>query len=168
MALAGSVRRGLANKLAGAVRPISACTSRGLTQQTLPALPYEHSALEPVISAEIMKLHHDKHHNTYVTTLNQSYEKYADAEAKGDVAKLIELQQLIKFNGGGGLLSSEFRKVVPSSSSETRLDPAWRCVCRAREPQHFLAKFDSTQGKQGRVHTPGVVEPPLMSQLLNV
>ena len=134
MALAGSVGRGLANKLAASLRPISACTSRGLTQQTLPDLPYEHSALEPVIRAEIMKLHHDKHHNTYVTTLNQSYEKYADAEAKGDVAKMIELQQLIKFNGGGRLLgSSKFKQNASALCSDTRLSPAWQCLCRACE-----------------------------------
>ena len=101
MALVHNAGRTLAGKISLAMRPISACTSRGLTSQTLPDLPYDYSALEPVISAEIMKLHHGKHHNTYITTLNQSYEKYADAEAKGDVAKMIELQQAIKFNGGG-------------------------------------------------------------------
>ena len=97
MALAGRVGRHMAGRLMGA--PMQTCKS--LTTQSLPDLPYDYSALEPVISAEIMKLHHGKHHNTYITTLNQSYEKYADAEAKGDVAKMIELQQAIKFNGGG-------------------------------------------------------------------
>lgn len=89
---------------------------RNLTTQTLPDLPYDYSALEPVISAEIMKLHHGKHHNTYITTLNQSYEKYADAEAKGDVAKMIELQQAIKFNGGGATYKSRtvMRKRFPT------------------------------------------------------
>ena len=37
---------------------------------TLPDLPYDYGALEPHISGEIMQLHHDKHHNTYVTALN--------------------------------------------------------------------------------------------------
>ena len=36
---------------------------------TLPDLPYEYHALEPYISAEIMKLHHSKHHATYVLSL---------------------------------------------------------------------------------------------------
>ena len=100
MALAGRYSQ-VAGSLVSALRPM-AC--RSLTTQTLPDLPYEYSALEPVISAEIMKLHHSKHHNTYITTLNQSCEKYADAEAKGDVAKMIELQQAIKFNGGGKVI----------------------------------------------------------------
>ena len=36
----------------------------------LPALPYEKNALEPVISAETLEYHHGKHHNAYVTNLN--------------------------------------------------------------------------------------------------
>lgn len=101
MALAGRCSQ-RAGSLVSALRSSQVC--RSLTTQTLPDLPYDYNALEPVISAEIMKLHHSKHHNTYITTLNQSYEKYADAEAKGDVAKMIELQQAIKFNGGGEIM----------------------------------------------------------------
>ncbi len=37
----------------------------------LPDLPYDYDALEPVISAEIMMLHHQKHHQGYVNNLNQ-------------------------------------------------------------------------------------------------
>ncbi|OOZ40931.1 superoxide dismutase [Solemya elarraichensis gill symbiont] len=39
-------------------------------QHQLPELPYEKSALEPHISAETLEFHHDKHHATYVTNLN--------------------------------------------------------------------------------------------------
>lgn len=112
---------------------------RSLTTQTLPDLPYDYNALEPVISAEIMKLHHSKHHNTYITTLNQSYEKYADAEAKGDVAKMIELQQAIKFNGGGKIVI-DLRTI--SFEAESCLHP-----CRTCEPQHILAESYTTKSK---------------------
>ncbi len=71
------------------------------TPYKLPDLPYDFSALEPVIAAEIMQLHYSKHHNAYVTNLNAALEKYRDAEAKQDVAAMIALQQAIKFNGGG-------------------------------------------------------------------
>lgn len=67
----------------------------------LPNLPYEYNALEPVIAQEIMQLHHQKHHNTYVTNLNAALEKYAEAEAKEDLEKMISLQSAIRFNGGG-------------------------------------------------------------------
>jgi Fe-Mn family superoxide dismutase len=78
------------------------------TPYKLPELPYDFSALEPVISAEIMQLHYSKHHQGYVTNLNAALEKYRDAEAKGDVAAMIGLQQAIKFNGGGHVNHSIF------------------------------------------------------------
>lgn len=74
----------------------------------LPNLPYEYEALEPVISAEIMRIHHTKHHQAYVNNLNTALEKYAEAEAKGDVAAMIALQSPIKFNGGGHVNHSIF------------------------------------------------------------
>ena len=63
---------------------------------TLPDLPYEFNALEPVISAEIMQLHHDKHHNAYVTNLNAALEKYADAESQSNYQQMIALQYHLK------------------------------------------------------------------------
>lgn len=44
-------------------------------QHTLPDLPYDYGALEPVISGDIMRLHHDKHHATYVNNLNAAEEQ---------------------------------------------------------------------------------------------
>ena len=44
-------------------------------KSTLPELPYEYSALEPVISRDIMTLHHQKHHAAYVTNYNATLEK---------------------------------------------------------------------------------------------
>ena len=78
------------------------------TPYKLPELPYDFSALEPVISAEIMQLHYSKHHNAYVTNLNVALEKYHEAEAKGDVAAMIALQGAIRFNGGGHVNHSIF------------------------------------------------------------
>ena len=49
-----------------------------------------------------MKLHHGAHHKTYVANLNSTYEQYQNAESKTDVSKMIQLQQAIRFNGGGG------------------------------------------------------------------
>lgn len=68
---------------------------------SLPNLPYPYEALEPVLSAEIMHLHHEKHHKAYVTNLNAALEKLA--EAKGDLDAVIALQPAIRFNGGGHL-----------------------------------------------------------------
>lgn len=83
-----------------------------MTQQqqrfTLPELPYDFSALEPVISAKIMQLHYSKHHNAYVTNLNKAMEQLAEAEQKQDLAAEIALQSVIKFNGGGHINHSIF------------------------------------------------------------
>src|ERR1700733_3842157 len=72
---------------------------KGTTYQ-LPPLPYEKNALEPYISAEIMTLHYEKHHQTYVKNLNDALAKYCDAESKGDLPAMIALQQAIRFHGG--------------------------------------------------------------------
>lgn len=77
-------------------------------QYELPQLPYDFGALEPVISGEIMDLHYNKHHKAYVTNLNAALEKYAQAEAKKNVAEMIALQQAIRFNGGGHVNHSIF------------------------------------------------------------
>ncbi|EJY95971.1 superoxide dismutase [Staphylococcus arlettae CVD059] len=49
----------------------------------LPNLPYEFDALEPHIDKETMEIHHDKHHNTYVTKLNAAVEG-TDLESKSN------------------------------------------------------------------------------------
>lgn len=89
------------------------------TKYTLPDLPYDYNALEPVISAEIMQLHHQKHHQAYVNNLNIALEK-ADAAKQGDdLNSLVNLQQQIKFNGGGHLNHSIFWKnLCPPSQAK--------------------------------------------------
>ncbi|NGX61321.1 MAG: Superoxide dismutase [Mn] [Chlamydiae bacterium] len=75
---------------------------------TLPELPYAYEALEPVINREIMELHYKKHHNTYVTKLNEALEKYEKAASEEDLTKMIFLQSTIRFNGGGHINHSIF------------------------------------------------------------
>ncbi|KAJ9600046.1 hypothetical protein L9F63_009663 [Diploptera punctata] len=70
-------------------------------KHTLPDLPYDYNALEPIISTEIMQLHHSKHHATYVNNLNVAEEKLKEAQAKNCVSTIISLQPAVKFNGGG-------------------------------------------------------------------
>jgi len=74
----------------------------------LPDLGYSFNALEPFISAEIMEIHFTKHHQAYVNNLNTALEKAHDADQRGDLTTLINLQQAIRFNGGGHLNHSIF------------------------------------------------------------
>ena len=77
---------------------------------TLPDLPYDYAALEPHISAQIMQLHHDKHHNTYVTGANTALEKMEEARANGDAAGAAKLSKDLQFNLGGHINHSIFWK----------------------------------------------------------
>ncbi|KAH8068653.1 oxidoreductase [Aureococcus anophagefferens] len=85
-----------------------ALRSGARTKFTLPALSYDYGALEPVISGQIMEIHHSKHHNTYVTNLNAAVETLEQATAAGDVTAIVAAQGAIKFNGGGHLNHSIF------------------------------------------------------------
>ena len=46
--------------------------------QTLPKLPYSYDALEPFIDEATMKLHHDKHHQTYTDKFNEALDKHPE------------------------------------------------------------------------------------------
>lgn len=74
----------------------------------LPQLPYGYSALEPHISEEIMKLHHDKHHAGYVNGANAALEKLEKAR-NGEIQ--IDMRAVLRdysFNFGGHILHSVF------------------------------------------------------------
>lgn len=102
--------RRAASTLAG--RTKGSITSRSFVTAELPDLEYDFSALEPVISGEIMELHHQKHHKAYVTNFNVAQEKLAEAQAKGDFSTAIAMQPAIKFNGGGHVNHSMFWKCL--------------------------------------------------------
>jgi superoxide dismutase, Fe-Mn family len=93
-------KNALSFALGGAARP-SAASARGVTTVALPDLSYDFGALEPAISGEIMRLHHQKHHATYVANYNKALEQLDAAVAKGDASAVVQLQGAIKFNGGG-------------------------------------------------------------------
>jgi len=74
----------------------------------LPALPYANNALEPHIDEQTMMIHHDRHHNAYVTNLNAALASYPDLQNKSLEALLQELNQIpteiraaVQNNGGG-------------------------------------------------------------------
>lgn len=75
---------------------------------TVPALGYDYSALNRSISEDIMRLHHDKHHQAYVDKLNAALEAYPDLASK-DVSELLinlhslptSIQGVVRNHGGG-------------------------------------------------------------------
>ncbi|KAI9770944.1 MAG: hypothetical protein M1840_002648 [Geoglossum simile] len=75
---------------------------------TLPPLPYGYDALQPYISAQIMTIHHTKHHQAYVNNLNAALVALSSLTGPTDIPAHIALQQAIKFNGGGHINHSLF------------------------------------------------------------
>src|SRR5271157_376593 len=74
----------------------------------LPKLPYDYGALEPYISAQIMQLHHDKHHLAYVNGANAALDKLERAR-KGELQ--IDTKAVLRdysFNFNGHMLHSTF------------------------------------------------------------
>src|SRR4051794_33435225 len=74
----------------------------------LPALQYANDALEPNIDARTMEIHHDKHHNTYVTNLNNALKDLPEL-ASMDINELLQnldkvpesARTAVRNNGGG-------------------------------------------------------------------
>jgi Fe-Mn family superoxide dismutase len=73
---------------------------------TLPDLPYDYGALEPHLSGQIIELHHDKHHATYVAGANQTLEKLEAARESGDFGAIVGLEKALAFNLSGHVLHS--------------------------------------------------------------
>ncbi len=72
-----------------------------MAEYTLPELGYDYAALEPHISGKIMQLHHDKHHQAYVTGANTAIAKLAEARDSGDFANINKLEKDLAFNLAG-------------------------------------------------------------------
>lgn len=99
----------------------SPTTSPGLS--TAPAkldpLPYDYAALEPYIDATTMRLHHDKHHATYVNNINDALKAYPDLQKQSVDAMIRNLDSVpeairtkIQNNGGGHVNHTMFWQIM--------------------------------------------------------
>ena len=86
---------------------------------SLPDLPYAYDALEPVIDALTMEIHHTKHHNTYVTGINAALEGHDDLAAKtiedliSDLDSVPEdIRGVVRNHGGGHANHSLFWQIM--------------------------------------------------------
>ncbi|WP_099352255.1 superoxide dismutase SodA [Fredinandcohnia onubensis] len=92
----------------------------------LPQLPYAYDALEPHIDKETMNIHHTKHHNTYITNVNNAIAGKADLEGKS-VEELVsnldavpeDIRTAVRNNGGGHANHSLFWTILsPNGGGE--------------------------------------------------
>jgi Fe-Mn family superoxide dismutase len=77
---------------------------------SLPDLPYDYSALEPVYGGRVLELHHGKHHAGYVAGLNRTQERLAEARERADFEAIVGLEKALAFNLSGHILHSLFWK----------------------------------------------------------
>lgn len=93
-----------------------------MSKHELPALPYAANALEPHIDEQTMNIHHGKHHNTYVTNLNNALEGHDDLASKS-VEELISnldavpesIRTAVRNNGGGHANHTLFWQIMSPS-----------------------------------------------------
>jgi len=88
----------------------------------LPPLSYDYNALEPHIDEQTMRIHHDKHHATYVKNLNTALEKYPDLAGQSvddlisDLGSVPEdIRTAVRNNGGGHSNHTMFWQVMGSN-----------------------------------------------------
>ncbi len=92
----------------------------------LPPLPYDYSALEPHIDTQTMQLHHDKHHQAYVTNLNNALQGLSqfDGVSIEDLMRRINevpenVRTAVRNNGGGHVNHSMFWQIMkPNGGGE--------------------------------------------------
>ena len=89
------------------------------TVYVLPALDYDYDALEPHISAEIMELHHTKHHQAYVDGANAALAALGKAREAGDQGAINMHEKNLAFHLGGHSNHSVFWKnMTPNGGGE--------------------------------------------------
>jgi superoxide dismutase, Fe-Mn family len=122
----------------------------------VPPLPYDYAALEPHIDAETMKLHHDKHHQAYVTNLNGAVEKHPDLgkHTAEDLLRNLnsvpeDVRTTVRNNGGGHVNHSMFWTIMQPGGGG---DPAGKIGEQIRKDfgdfAAFKKQFNETTAKQ--------------------
>jgi Fe-Mn family superoxide dismutase len=102
------------------------CEDNIMAEYTLPPLPYDYGALEPHIDGKTMEIHHTKHHQAYITNVNNALKDHPDLQAK-PVEQLIAqldavpeaIRTTVRNNGGGHANHSLFWHIMkPAGGGE--------------------------------------------------
>ncbi|MDE1847312.1 MAG: superoxide dismutase, partial [Candidatus Micrarchaeota archaeon] len=122
----------------------------------LAPLPYDYTALEPHIDEATMKLHHDKHHQAYVTNLNGAIEKHPELGAKSAeelVANLAsipeDIRKIVQNNGGGHVNHTMFWEIMgPNGGGDPTGEIAEQINKDFGSFEAFKKLFNETTAKQ--------------------
>lgn len=117
---------------------------------TLPELPYDYNALEPHIDEETMRIHHDKHHNAYVTNLNAAVENHPELASKSVDELVADLDAVpeairtaVRNNGGGHANHTFFWEVMGPNAGGAPTGPIAAAIDEAFGSfEAFQAEFN--------------------------
>src|SRR6478609_529156 len=108
----------------------------------LPALPYAHDALEPHFDKATMEIHHGKHHNAYVTNLNNAVKgtEWENKSLEEILANISKLAPAVRNNGGGHYNHSLFWTVLgpnkggePTGDLKAAIEKKWGSFDKFKE-----------------------------------
>ena len=120
----------------------------GETRHVLPELPYDFAALEPHIDAQTMQIHHGKHHQAYVTNLNNALSKHPELFAKSldELLRTInsvpeDIRTTVRNNGGGHHNHSLFWTIMAPAGTGGGGEPSGRLADAIKRTFGEFAKF---------------------------
>lgn len=123
---------------------------------TLPDLPYTYNALEPYIDEQTMKIHHDKHHGTYVKNLNDvlaGNTKLLSLPVKDLINNLSQVPESIrtkvKNNGGGHANHTMFWQMMVSPSGKKAKAPKGEVANAIKESFGGFSQFQNLFSQAG-------------------
>src|SRR5438477_12391617 len=117
-------------------------------RHTLPTLPYDFAALEPHIDAQTMQIHHGKHHQAYITNLNNALNKHPqlfstslDALLRGMDAIPDDIRTTVRNNGGGHHNHSLFWTIMAPAGKGGGGEPTGKLADAIKRTFGEFAKF---------------------------
>ena len=121
----------------------------------LPPLPYDYNALEPYIDTQTMQLHHDKHHATYVTNLNNALQGHEFANLPVDevLRRINEVPEsartAVRNNGGGHSNHTMFWQIMgPNAGGQPTGEIASAINAKFGSFENFKNAFNDAGAKR--------------------
>jgi Fe-Mn family superoxide dismutase len=125
-----------------------AAKTSGEARHVLPRLPYDFGALEPYIDAQTMQIHHGKHHQAYITNLNNALNKHPEiaGESVETLLRRIstvpeDIRTAVRNNGGGHHNHSLFWTVMAPAGKGGGGEPTGKLGDAIRRTFGEFAKF---------------------------
>jgi Fe-Mn family superoxide dismutase len=146
------IERGIV-QVRGFVTQLQLCEDDTMAEYTLPPLPYDYAALEPHIDAKTMEIHHTKHHQTYITNLNNALKDHTNLQGK-TIEDLIAhldavpetIRTAVRNNGGGHANHSLFWQIMKPGGGG---DPTGAIERAITSELGGIAAFKEAFGKAG-------------------